>query len=401
MLLRRSLASLALTAIGVGALVSSVVSPARAGESSMTFAQAQAAAQERGVPIVVDFFTDWCVYCKHFDRDKADASTGIAAALDDVVFVSIDAEKGEGIELAKRYDVKGFPTYTVLDAQGELIESWAGYGGPSHFLPAFETAMSDRATYAEKQARFAAEPTAKDAQTLARIADTAGRSTEALALLDRARELDPQVEIGEQRLYAAFGAMRSDPEFGFAGFERVAHEEAGRDGAPTSTIVTAAQMLMSFGPRFEQPDAGLPLLERALVAIEKDPAGVDERTQTQLRITGLLKITKDFDAAVALKRTTLEEGWMDSASALNGFAWWCFENGVNLEEAEQLARRGAELAEPGKEKAQILDTVAEICNARGDCRDAVTLIEQAIAEAPGEAHYKKQLERFQKILAES
>lgn len=387
-------------AFAVAAIAASLlVAPARAGENTMTFAEAQAVAQERGVPIVVDFFTDWCVYCKHFDRDKADASTGIDAALAEVVFLSTDAEKGEGIELAKRFDVKGFPTYAVLNAEGELIESWAGYGGPGHFLPALELALSDRATHEEKQARFEASPTAKDAQTLARIADTAGRSAEALDLLRRARELDPQVEVGEQVLYAAFGRMRTDPDFGFAGFEALAHEEAAREGASTSTVVMAAQMLMSFGPRFDQPDAGLPLLERALAAIEKDPTSVDENTRAQLEIVGLLKLSKDFDAAVARKKSSMAEGWMDSASDLNAFAWWCFENGVNLEEAETLARRGADLAEPGKEKAQILDTVAEICNARGDCRDAVTLIEQAIAEAPADAHYKKQLDRFQKLVA--
>jgi benzoyl-CoA reductase/2-hydroxyglutaryl-CoA dehydratase subunit BcrC/BadD/HgdB len=48
----------------------------------------------------------------------------------------------------------------------------------------------------------------------------------------------------------------------------------------------------------------------------------------------------------------------------------------------------------------ILDTLAEICNARGTCKDAVTYIELAIKEAPGNDYYKKQLERFQKILAE-
>jgi thioredoxin-related protein len=376
-----------------------IVTSAHAGESTGSFADAQKAARERGVPILVDFFTDWCVYCKHFDRDKANPETGIEAALAQVVFHSTDAEKGEGIELAKKFGVRGFPTYALLNADGELIESWAGYGGPSHFLPAFTTALADPTTYAQKQQRFAAHPTAADAQTLARIADTGGRSAEALTLLRRARELDPSVDVSEPMLYAAFGRMRTDQEFGFAGFGAVAREEAMAENATTSTIVLAARLMMDFGPRFGEPDAGLPLLERAVAAIARDPEGVDASTRAEIEIAGLLKLEKDFDAAVAAKRKSLPEGWQQSASSLNAFAWWCFENNVNLEEAELLARKGVELATPGKERAMILDTVAEICNARGNCRDAVTLIEQALAASPGDKHYQAQLERFQKILA--
>jgi len=119
-----------------------------------------------------------------------------------------------------------------------------------------------------------------------------------------------------------------------------------------------------------------------------------------LLIANALYVEKDKEKALALKRENQPEGWMDDAGKLNAFAWWCFENNVNLPEAEELARKGVALAKPGKEKAQILDTVAEICNARGDCKDAVTLTEQAIKEDPKSDYYPKQLARFQKALAE-
>ena len=45
----------------------------------------------------------------------------------------------------------------------------------------------------------------------------------------------------------------------------------------------------------------------------------------------------------------------------------------------------------------ILDTAAEICNARGNCDDAVELIQQAIADAPESEFYQKQLKRFVEI----
>ena len=50
----------------------------------------------------------------------------------------------------------------------------------------------------------------------------------------------------------------------------------------------------------------------------------------------------------------MNEGWQDNAGDLNNFSWWCFENNENLEETEELGRRGVKLAQPGREKAQIL-----------------------------------------------
>ena len=90
-------------------------------------------------------------------------------------------------------------------------------------------------------------------------------------------------------------------------------------------------------------------------------------------------------------------GWESDAGGLNGFAGWCYENKINLEEAGKLARKGAALASPGAEKAEILDTAAEICNLLGNCDDAVLLAEQAAKEDPKSEHYAKQLKRFAEI----
>ena len=63
--------------------------------------------------------------------------------------------------------------------------------------------------------------------------------------------------------------------------------------------------------------------------------------------------------------------------------------------AEELARHGVELAEAGEEKANLLHTLAEICQMRGKGDEAVALIRQAIEEQPDSEYYKEQLVRFQ------
>jgi hypothetical protein len=93
----------------------------------------------------------------------------------------------------------------------------------------------------------------------------------------------------------------------------------------------------------------------------------------------------------------MPEGWDENAGDLNTFSWWCFEHKINLDEAEKLARMGAELAEPGGEKAMILDTLAEIVNLKGKPKEAVKVTKLAIKESPGRKFYQEQLTRFEKL----
>jgi tetratricopeptide (TPR) repeat protein len=113
-----------------------------------------------------------------------------------------------------------------------------------------------------------------------------------------------------------------------------------------------------------------------------------------------LYVEKDIEAAVAMYKDRLPPGWQENPSALNGFAWWCFEKRIHLDEAEAMARKGVDLAQKDEMRAMILDTLAEICNARGSHRDALSYIEQAIEADPKRPHYRKQRERFQRELAE-
>ena len=126
----------------------------------------------------------------------------------------------------------------------------------------------------------------------------------------------------------------------------------------------------------------------------------DENFQHQkeaINILHTIYLDKNPDKAVALKKASMPEGWDENAKDINSFSWWCFEHKINLDEAEKLARMGADLAEPGSEKAMILDTVAEIVNFKGDPKEAVEITKLAIQESPERQFYQDQLARFEKL----
>jgi tetratricopeptide (TPR) repeat protein len=126
----------------------------------------------------------------------------------------------------------------------------------------------------------------------------------------------------------------------------------------------------------------------------------DEKLQgykDRIDISFTLYIDKDVPKAVDQKKKTYKEGWLDNPRDLNSFAWWCFENKINLEEAEKMAERGVKLAEPGSERGNILDTLAEIVNLRGDPGRASELIDEAVKENPDREYFQKQQKRFHEL----
>lgn len=274
-----------------------------------------------------------------------------------------------------------------------------GYENPAKFGATLALATSDLTPLEIREARFASNPTEAGAARMAAIRETKGEYAAAVEYYRQAGKLGGSTErYAGEILMAQAGGMRSKL-FTFDDVKATADGILAAKSGDQGDLLMTAALMTRLSRRQEKPEMAVPYLRTAVEATEgvTDPDLVAERKG--LLVDHALLVLEDKDKAVSLKRAGMPEGWMEDSGALNGFAWWCYENKVNLEEAEALARKGAGLAPPGKEKAMILDTVAEICLARGGCQDAVALSEEALANDPQNDYYKKQLERFQKELA--
>ena len=84
-----------------------------------TYAEALAKARSEERLMFLDFYTDWCYWCKVLDR-KVYTDTAVAHLLNTkFVSLKIDAEKGEGPALDDRLNVSGYPTVILLDPKNE------------------------------------------------------------------------------------------------------------------------------------------------------------------------------------------------------------------------------------------------------------------------------------------
>lgn len=310
-----------------------------------------------------------------------------------MVLFKTDAEKGEGLELAKTHAVKGYPTFVLANAQGEMLDRWSGYE-KSYFTTMLGGAMADPTTEAQKKARFAKKPTAADAEKLARFHSTRGETQDAIALYRKAAELDPTPERRLDVLGELSEGLRAKTV-------RVSELIKERD-AILATKPTDAKLLTNLtstlrfaGSMAGTPELVMPALAPAIAATKGATDPQMQSEHTRLLIDNAILVEKDMTKAVTLKKSTLPEGWRKDAGQINGFAWWCFENKANLAEAESIAKEGVQLAPAGAEKAMILDTYAEILFANGKKAEAVAAISEAIKEDPAKEYYAKQKARFE------
>lgn len=86
-----------------------------------TWKDAIAKAKKENKMLYVDFFTTWCGPCKIMSSKLFVDEKAGQKYNSEFVNYKIDAEKGEGVELAKKYNVTGYPTNLFIDSKTEKI----------------------------------------------------------------------------------------------------------------------------------------------------------------------------------------------------------------------------------------------------------------------------------------
>lgn len=97
-----------------------------------------AAAKTQGRPIIVDFYTDWCQWCKVMDEKTFSDPSIRKKFADGWVMIKINAEneKAKGIfrgttltyrELAIRFGINAYPSYGFIDKEGNPVKIVPGY----------------------------------------------------------------------------------------------------------------------------------------------------------------------------------------------------------------------------------------------------------------------------------
>jgi thioredoxin-related protein len=99
-----------------------------------TFKEIKEKALKENKLIFIDAFTTWCGPCKQMSKNVFTNDTVAAYYNKNFVNAKIDMEKGEGIELAKKYDVRCYPNLLFVDGNGDLVHRTAGSMSAKEFV---------------------------------------------------------------------------------------------------------------------------------------------------------------------------------------------------------------------------------------------------------------------------
>jgi thioredoxin 1 len=99
-----------------------------------TWEEALKLAEKEGKPIFLDISASWCGPCKKLKASTfPDKEVGKFYNAN-FINVMVDGEKGEGIELARKFEIRGYPSLIFVDSNGELIAQTTGYRNPEQFI---------------------------------------------------------------------------------------------------------------------------------------------------------------------------------------------------------------------------------------------------------------------------
>ena len=89
---------------------------------NITLEEAIAKATQENKHVFIECHTDGCVPCKMM-KDKVFPHDKMAEYLNkEFVSISVDNENGDGPQIMEKYDVQMFPTYIILEPNGELCD---------------------------------------------------------------------------------------------------------------------------------------------------------------------------------------------------------------------------------------------------------------------------------------
>lgn len=107
-----------------------------------SYDEAMALSKSQNKKVYINFYTDWCGYCKKMEKKTFTDEKVIAYLNKNYLPVRVNAEKNR--KVAAQYRAFQFPDNTFVTETGEFIGKQPGYLGPSDFLKVIQFVYEDK-----------------------------------------------------------------------------------------------------------------------------------------------------------------------------------------------------------------------------------------------------------------
>jgi thioredoxin-related protein len=155
-------------------------------------------------PYYIEFYTQWCGYCKQMMKETFSDSKTIIISHKLFNASQIDAESKNGKELAKKYQVEGFPTVLFFSADGKVLGRNEGYLEPSNFKKLLNEMYLDAVFHSPKFTTFI---------------DDKNNAMDKIVLLYKKsspsnyEKQEKAIKLGEEKKEVGFNAMLDEVDF--------------------------------------------------------------------------------------------------------------------------------------------------------------------------------------------
>lgn len=125
-------------------------------EENKSFKDLLALAKKENRLLFLDAYTTWCGPCKLMAKNIFPQEKVGEFYNANFINSKIDMEKGEGIDLAKKYNVRAYPTYLFINGDGELIYRVTSYYDVPEFIEVGKDAIDPAKQMGALKSKFEA-----------------------------------------------------------------------------------------------------------------------------------------------------------------------------------------------------------------------------------------------------
>ncbi|MFQ5448258.1 MAG: thioredoxin family protein [Saprospiraceae bacterium] len=122
--------------------------------SQGSWSEMLARAEKENKLIFMDAYAVWCGPCKMMSRDVFSQKETGDFFNANFINVKMDMEKGEGIDLRKKYKVMAYPTLLFIDKDGEVMHQAVGYHTTDLLIALGETALDPEENFNGIKTRY-------------------------------------------------------------------------------------------------------------------------------------------------------------------------------------------------------------------------------------------------------
>ncbi len=96
--------------------------------------KALAEAKKQNKPIFLDAYTTWCGPCRMLKQHTFTDKAVTEYFNKNFINIALDMEKGDGLAVAEKYQIKAYPTLIITDADQKSVSVSEGYIGPGELM---------------------------------------------------------------------------------------------------------------------------------------------------------------------------------------------------------------------------------------------------------------------------